>query len=286
MTTGRLGTPLWLGAPMAALMLAGFVLPGVLMVAVSIGQPFGRWPTQALFDPAKYSELLGTAYFWRVLVFTLGVSAAVAVTNAVLAYPMALYLARSPSRWTGLAYLITFTPLAVGMNMLTIGWLIMLGRNGVLNGLLKSLGLIEEPLSLAYGVGAVVVGLMHVSFTFMVLPIESVLRGIEPNLEKAASSLGASRLKVFATVTLPLSWEGVAAGMLIVFMQSCGAFVIPLLLGGSGTVMLPIAIWEQMTVSNDRAAGAALSVVLTGIALVVLAVQLRFFNRLGAPARA
>ena len=273
---------LFLAAPMAGLMIIGYILPGVLTVAVSLGSPYGAWP-QGVLDFSKYTHFAHDSYFWRVLSFTLGVSAAVAVINAVLAYPMALFLARSRSRWTGFCYLVTFTPLAVGMNMLTIGWLIMLGRTGVINSALMGAGLISEPLPLAYGVSAVVIGLAHISFTFMVLPLESVLRGMEPNLERAALSLGAPRWKVFATITLPLSWEGLAAGMLIVFMQSCGAFVIPLLLGGSSTVMLPVAIWEQMTVANDRAAGAALSIILTAIALTVLAVQLRFFNKLGKP---
>lgn len=284
MTKRRTAWPLWLAMPMAILMIVGYVLPGALTIAVSLGNPFGSWPTEGILDFSKYVEIAHTRYFWRVLVFTLAVSAGVAVMNAILAYPVAMFLARSRSRWVGLCYLITFTPLAVGMNMLTIGWLIMLGRNGVINSVLMSLGLIAEPLPLAYGLSAVVIGLAHISFTFMVLPLESVLRNIEPNLEKAAASLGAPRWKVFTTVTLPLSWEGLAAGMLIVFMQSCGAFVIPLLLGGSSTVMLPVAIWEQMTVANDRAAGAALSVVLTGIALIVLAIQLRYFNKLGKPA--
>lgn len=283
MTKRRTAWPLWLAMPMAILMIVGYVLPGLLTIAVSLGNPFGSWPT-GVMEFSKYVEIAQTRYFWRVLVFTLAVSAGVAVMNAILAYPVALFLARSRSRWVGLCYLITFTPLAVGMNMLTIGWLIMLGRNGVINSALMSLGVIAEPLPLAYGLSAVIIGLAHISFTFMVLPLESVLRNIEPNLEKAAASLGAPRWKVFTTVTLPLSWEGLAAGMLIVFMQSCGAFVIPLLLGGSSTVMLPVAIWEQMTVANDRAAGAALSVVLTGIALIVLAVQLRYFNKLGKPA--
>lgn len=281
---GSLTTAL-LAAPMAALMLIGYVLPGVLTIAVSLGSPYGSWPTGTL-DLSKYVQTAHDSYFWRVLYFTLGVSAAVALINAVLAYPMALFLARSRSRWTGFCYLVTFTPLAVGMNMLTIGWLIMLGRTGVINSILMGAGIISEPLPLAYGLSAVVIGLAHISFTFMVLPLESVLRGIELNLERAAISLGAPRWKVFATITLPLSWEGLVAGMLIVFMQSCGAFVIPLLLGGSSTVMLPVAIWEQMTVANDRAAGAALSVILTAIALLVLAVQLRFFNKLGKPVHA
>ena len=276
----RLGAvvPALMALPMSALMAIGCVLPGLLMVAVSLGAAPGTWGFGASLSGAKLAEMVSSAYTWRVLTFTVIVSAAVAVINAVLAYPVALFLARSQSRWRGLVLLVAFTPLAVGMNMLTIGWLIMLGKNGVINAVLQALGITSGPLPLVYGVGAVVIGLAHISFTFMLLPIESVLRTIDISVERAARSLGARPWKVFLTVTLPLSFEGVAAGMLIVFMQSCGAFVIPLLLGGSSTVMLPVAIWEQMTVASDRAAGAALAVVLAGMALIVLAVQLRYFN--------
>lgn len=267
-----------LATPITALMVVGYVLPCLLMLAVSLGGPVGAWPLQAPLDFSKYGEMVRSTYLWRVLGFTLLVSVAVAILNAVLAYPMALYLARSNSKMTGLVFLVAFTPLAVGMNMMTIGWLIMLGKNGVINFALQAVGLTAGPVPLVYGLVAVVIGLAHISFTFMLLPIESVLRSIDPAIERASRSLGAPPWKTFLTVTLPLSWEGIAAGMLIVFMQSCGAFVIPLLLGGSSTVMLPVAIWEQMTVANDRAAGAALATILAGISLLVLAVQLRFFN--------
>ena len=267
-----------LAAPITTLMIVGYVLPCLLMLAVSLGGPVGAWPLQAPLDFSKYGEMVRSAFLWRVLGFTLLVSVAVAILNAVLAYPMALYLARSNSKWTGLVFLVAFTPLAVGMNMMTIGWLIMLGKNGVINFALQAVGLTAGPVPLVYGLVAVVIGLAHISFTFMLLPIESVLRSIDPAIERASRSLGAPPWKTFLTVTLPLSWEGIAAGMLIVFMQSCGAFVIPLLLGGSSTVMLPVAIWEQMTVANDRAAGAALATILAGISLLVLAIQLRFFN--------
>lgn len=270
--------PALMALPMSALMVVGYVLPGLLMLAVSLGAAPGTWGFGASLSGAKFAEMASSAYTWRVLVFTVSVSAAVAVINAVLAYPVALFLARSRSRWRGVTLLVAFTPLAVGMNMLTIGWLIMLGKNGVINAALQALGITSGPLPLVYGITAVVIGLAHISFTFMLLPIESVLRSIDISVERAARSLGARPWKVFLTVTLPLSFEGVAAGMLIVFMQSCGAFVIPLLLGGSGTVMLPVAVWEQMTVASDRAAGAALAVILAGIALVVLAIQLRYFN--------
>ncbi len=169
----------------------------------------------------------------------------------------------------------TFTPLAVGMNMLTLGWMIILSRTGFVNSLLTGTGLVAEPLHLLYGWGAVIVGMVHVTFTFMVLPIEAVIRQIDPALEKAARTLGAGKLRTFWEVVLPLSLQGIAAGFLIVFLQVCGAFVLPLLMGGQGFTVVPIAIWEQITASSDRPFASTLSITLILVSLLVMILQLR-----------
>jgi ABC-type spermidine/putrescine transport system permease subunit I len=161
------------------------------------------------------------------------------------------------------------------MNMLTLGWMIILGRNGLINATLSDLGIVSQPLDLLYGWTAVIVGMIHVTFTFMVLPIEAVVRQIDPSVEKAARILGASRLRVMLVIVLPLSLQGIAAGFLIVFLQVCGAFVLPLLLGGQSFTVVPVAIWEQMTVLSDRPFAAALSSCLILISVVVMVIQLR-----------
>jgi ABC-type spermidine/putrescine transport system permease subunit I len=124
----------------------------------------------------------------------------------------------------------------------------------------------------------VIVAMVHVVFTFMVLPIEAVVRQIDPSLEKAARILGAGPVRTFLEVVLPLSLPGIAAGFLIVFLQVCGAFVLPLLLGGQGFTLMPIAIWEQITVSFDRSFAATLSVALILISIVVMLFQMRIMR--------
>ena len=277
MSAQRLGRGAALGllAPVLIIVFAGYVLPSLALVAMSFEVPF-RWPSSlATFTLKHYQRLAFDHYYLRILAYTFGLGFVVATITAIVAYPVAMYLARSRSRLTSFYAVLTFTPLAVGMNMLTLGWMVILGRTGFFNSILTGSGLIADPLQLLYGWGSVVVGMVHVTFTFMVLPLEAVIRQIDPALEKAARILGASPLQTFLRVTLPLSLQGVAAGFLIVFLQVCGAFVLPLLLGGQGSSTVPIAIWEQITVSSDRPFAAVLAVVLILTSIVVMVIQLR-----------
>jgi putative spermidine/putrescine transport system permease protein len=261
--------------PVVLLIVVGYVLPGVILFLLSFGHPASFALNVDALHIEKYRQFFSSSYHLRILGYTLLLGLIVSSITAVMAYPVAYYLARSKSSLTRFYAILTFTPLAVGMNMLTLGWMVLLGRNGFFNALLQNGGFIEEPLPLLYNWGSVIIGLVHVTFTFMVLPVEAVLRQIDPSLERAARMLGASPLRTFALVLLPLSMEGVSAGFLIVFLQSCGAFVLPLLLGGQGFTFIPVSIWEQLTVSADRGFAAMLSVVLILISLIVMVVQLR-----------
>lgn len=263
--------------PATIIVVVGYVLPSLVLAALSFGIVPGVW----VFSEATtshYMRLLGDIYYLRVVGYTLFLGIVVSVLTAVLAFPVGYYLARSRSRLTSLYAVLTFTPLAVGMNMVTLGWMIILGKTGFINALLLQTGAINDPLQLLYGWGAVIVAMVHVVFTFMVLPIEAVVRQIDPSLEKAARILGAGPIRTFIEVVLPLSLPGIAAGFLIVFLQVCGAFVLPLLLGGQGFTLMPIAIWEQITVSFDRSFAATLSVALILISIVVMLLQMRIMR--------
>jgi ABC-type spermidine/putrescine transport system permease subunit I len=272
------GSALLLG-PVLIFIGLGYLLPGVILFLMSFGHPASFGLDIDLLSVNKYQQFLTSSYYLRILGYTLLLGLIVSLITAVAAYPVAYYLARSKSRLTSFYAILTFTPLAVGMNMLTLGWMVLLGRNGFFNSILLNVGIIDAPLSLLYNWGSVIVGLVHVTFTFMVLPIEAVLRQIDPSMERAARILGAGPMRTFALVLLPLSMEGVSAGFLIVFLQTCGAFVLPLLLGGQGFTFIPVAIWEQLTVSSDRAFAAMLSVVLVLISLVIMIVQLRLLKQ-------
>lgn len=263
--------------PATVIVVVGYVLPSLVLAALSFGIVPGVWAFSEA-TTSHYMRLLGDVYYLRVVGYTLFLGIVVSVLTAILAFPVGYYLARSRSRLTSLYAVLTFTPLAVGMNMVTLGWMIILGKTGFINALLLQTGAIKDPLQLLYGWGAVIVAMVHVVFTFMVLPIEAVVRQIDPSLEKAARILGAGPIRTFLEVVLPLSLPGIAAGFLIVFLQVCGAFVLPLLLGGQGFTLMPIAIWEQITVSFDRSFAATLSVALILISIVVMLVQMHIMR--------
>lgn len=263
--------------PATIIVVVGYVLPSLVLAALSLGIVPGVWAFSEA-TTSHYMRLLGDIYYLRVVGYTLFLGIVVSVLTAILAFPVGYYLARSRSRLTSLYAVLTFTPLAVGMNMVTLGWMIILGKTGFINALLLQTGAINDPLQLLYGWGAVIVAMVHVVFTFMVLPIEAVVRQIDPSLEKAARILGAGPIRTFLEVVLPLSLPGIAAGFLIVFLQVCGAFVLPLLLGGQGFTLMPIAIWEQITVSFDRSFAATLSVALILISIVVMLLQMRIMR--------
>jgi len=263
--------------PATVIVVVGYVLPSLVLAAMSFGIVPGTWSLSEA-TTSHYARLIGDVYYLRVVGYTLFLGIVVSVLTAILAFPVGYYLARSRSRLTSLYAVLTFTPLAVGMNMVTLGWMVILGKTGFINALLLQTGAIKDPLQLLYGWGAVIVAMVHVVFTFMVLPIEAVVRQIDPSLEKAARILGAGPIRTFLEVVLPLSLPGIAAGFLIVFLQVCGAFVLPLLLGGQGFTLMPIAIWEQITVSFDRPFAATLSVALILISIVVMLVQMRIMR--------
>lgn len=260
--------------PAMGFLAAFYLLPGLLIVLLSLEHPPAFRIDLSLLQLDSYARLFSSGFYMKVLLQTVVLGLVVGVVTAVLGYPAAYFLARSTSRYRNILSFLTLIPMAVGMNMITLGWMIVLGRNGMINATLTTLGIIDQPLRLLFTWGSIVVGLTHVLFTFMVLPIASVLRNIDPALERAARNLGAGPVRAFLNVTLPLSLEGVAAGFLIVFMLSVGALVLPLLLGGQGNMILPVLIWEQFTVAADRSFASALSILLLVMALAALLLQL------------
>jgi putative spermidine/putrescine transport system permease protein len=261
--------------PVLIFLTAFYLLPGFLVLLMSAGHPPSFSIRTDLLSAANYERLFNSGYYLKVLVRTITLGFTVGIVTAVFGYPVAYFLVRSKSRLRPLIYVLTLIPMAVGMNMITLGWLVVLGRYGFINSFLLQIGIINEPLGLMYTWGAMIVGLTNVQFTFMILPIAAVLKTIDPSVEQAARNLGADFLRTFLFVTLPLSLEGIAAGFLAVFMLTSGALVMPLFLGGQGDTILPVLIWEQYSVANDRSFSATLAIVLLFFSLIILLLQLQ-----------
>jgi putative spermidine/putrescine transport system permease protein len=229
----------------------------------------------------RYVQLLTDPFYLRVIAETLILSTFVTIICILIGYPVAYHLVRYSGRWSGLIIFLLIAPLLTSIIMRTYGWQVLFARRGLVNTLLvQDLGILGQPIRILNTPEIVVIGLVHVLVPFMVLSIASVLQGIDRRLEESAQLLGANRLRTFWEVTLPLSFEGISTGSILVFMIANGSFVTLVLLGG-GLKTLPLLIFQQFNTTRDFGMASAMSTVLLVVALACLYVQLRLVRRGG-----
>jgi len=267
--------------PLLVLLLAFFVLPFGVMLYQSFFLSLLQAPAGSPPTLANYAKVFGDFFYLRVLLQTLALGVVVTGLTLVIGYPVAYFLARAPARSRRLLILLVISPLVVSIVIRSYGWMVLLGRAGTVNTVLQALGLIDKPLALMYNWFGVVVALTQVLLPFMILTLASVIEGIPESLEDTAAVLGAGWWERFRYVVLPLSMEGVGAGITLVLMLTIGSFVSVLLLGGSDTLILPLLIYQQVILLNNNFA-AALGMLLLGISVVLLYVQARAFRIRGA----
>jgi putative spermidine/putrescine transport system permease protein len=195
----------------------------------------------------------------------------------LIGYPVAYYLARTTSRWRGMALFLVISPLLVSAVVRNIGWFPLLGQSGVVNWVLISTGIVQAPIRLVSNFTGVVIGLVHALLPFMILTLTTVIQGIEPDLEEAAANLGAGPFRVFVRVILPLSIPGVIAGSLLVFTMAISAYTTPAILGGNRVLVMATYIAQQFRTVLDYPAGATAAALLLLFAalLTVLALRVR-----------
>jgi putative spermidine/putrescine transport system permease protein len=249
----------------------------LLILRLSLGERNAEWASWTL---ASYSALFDRYYL--VVVFdTLWLALLSAIVTSAIAFPIALYMTRTPSPVMQRAVLIAvMLPMVVSLLVQSFGWMAILGPAGLVNragALLTGQG---RAVSLLFNRTGVLLGLVQTTIPLAVLPIAASLRTIPIELEEAASVLGASRLGVYRSIILPLAWPGIAAGAVLVFGFNTGAFVVPLLLGGLKVATIAVLIRNEMGPLLNWPLGASLSVV-----LVALALGIQTLNRVIAPGR-
>ncbi|HEY7689127.1 MAG TPA: ABC transporter permease, partial [Dongiaceae bacterium] len=161
----------------------------------------------------------------------------------------------------------------------TYAWIVLLNREGLINNGLQGLGWIAEPLPLLYNEFSIVIGLLYGYLPFMVLALYSSISRLNPEIFEASSDLGASSLRTFWRVTLPLTIPGVAAGCVFVFVLSIGNFVTPDLLGGGRSLMVGNLIFDQFLSARDWPFGSSLAFLLIGLMMLLLVAQAWAVNR-------
>jgi putative spermidine/putrescine transport system permease protein len=265
----RTATPWLLIAVPAAVLLVFFVLPNALLLSASFLKTEAQQLTnQPTLD--NYKFLLTRPLYLEVMLRTLVVGLCVGALDVLLGFPLAYFLVRTKSRWKGLLIALSLAPLLASVIVRTYGWYIILNRFGVVNDALLGLGVMAERIAFMPSTGAIVVGLAHALLPYAVLTIMGSLGGINPNLEKAAMSLGANRTRTFLSVVLPLSIPGVVGGFILVFSIAISAYATPAILGGPATQVAATAIYNFMINLLDWSAGAALAVILIVSSLLLL----------------
>jgi putative spermidine/putrescine transport system permease protein len=267
-TATRDGRAWLLGAPLLALIAALIVVPYVNIVVMSFRVPSTTQPYLPGFTADNYLRVVGDSFFLWILLDTFRLALTVTLITLALAYPVAWHLARSDSRWKGVLYALVLSPLLVGVVIRSYGWIIVLANNGIVNQALRGLEL--PPLRLMYNEFGVGVALVHVFLPFMILPLAGAMQGIDPRLEEAARSLGASRWRVFRRVIWPLSMPGVQSGCILVFILSCSAYVTPVLLGGGRVKTMTPLVVQQLIDTFQWPFGAALALILAVAGLVAV----------------
>ncbi len=259
----------FLTLPAALILTLFFFAPITLLLTLSFRKyTIGLRQEEGLsFD--NYARFLTDPFYMDTLFATLRLALGVTCLALVLGYPVAYMLARRPLRFKGLLRLAVISPLLVSGVIRTYGWLMLLSGNGVVNQVLESVGLIDEPIKMLGTYKAVLIGLSHIYLPVMILSLTGVIENIDRSIEEAALSLGANRLHTFLRITLPLSLPGIGAGCMLVFSLSTAAFVTPAILGGPSLLLMSTMIYQQIVVVLDWSFGAAMAVILLVVTLVL-----------------
>jgi putative spermidine/putrescine transport system permease protein len=242
------------------------------------------------FSFQHYSRLLFDSYYLGVIGETVGLGLVSAIVSLLLGFPVGYSLARlqpSKRRWR---LIIVILPLTLSLVVVVFGWLVVLGRNGMLNSILMGAGIYETPQRLLFNRTAVLVVIVQQFLPFMILSVMSVVTQIDPVLEQASANLRANRFTTFRKVIIPLAMPGILAGFTLVFILSVSAFITPRMVGGARVQMLGSLIYEQVTSLLNWPFGSAMSFVLLIITLsmtvfVNMAVAIRLTSKQNAHAQ-
>jgi putative spermidine/putrescine transport system permease protein len=268
--------------------------PAIVFLVVFYGYPVAAMLLRSFNDPAwgfgnfapltaarSTISVLGlelpmNAYL-RVIGITIQIAVGTTVATLLLGYPVAYALASLPPTKANLLMIFVLVPFWTSILVRTYAWMVLLGRDGLVNEVLMGLRVVDQPAALLNSRGAVYVGMVHILLPFMILPLYAVMRGIDRNLMRAAENLGARPWQVFRSVFLPLSLPGVAAGCLLVFILALGFYITPSLLGGQRDIMISMLI-QQQVVQLKWGFASALALALLVISLIIYLVFVRLLG--------
>ena len=244
-------------------------------------EPVVTWTTEQVLQLrlhfSNFAFVFGDRLYLAAFANSLQVAGVSTLLALLIGYPMAYGIARAPGAWRNILFLLVVLPFFTSFLLRVYAWLGLLGRNGPINSVLMSLGLIHDPLQMLQTEFAVYLGMVYSYLPFMILPLYSAIEKLDLTLLEAAADLGCRPTKAFFTITLPLTKEGIFAGCLLVFIPAVGEYVIPALLGGPDTLMIGRVVWDEFFANRDWPVASSLAIVLlvllSGFVLLLQRVQ-------------
>lgn len=263
------------------------VAPAVLYLAVVYAVPLGLLLVKSVRTPDGFSLSSFVAFFadpfsWRVLGNTLRIALWTTLVCLLVGYPVAFALARAKGLPQTALLVALILPLSVGVVVKAFAWQILLRRDGLVSGTLVSLGIVDEPMRLLFTETGLVIGAVNVFLPFMVMPLYSVIRQIDPRLMEAAATLGAGPFHAFRRVLLPLTLPGAVAGIAFVFSLSIAMYVIPSLLIGDRFQTLATLTGRSFLFMRNERLGSTTAAVLLAVAIAVVMGSGWLARRMGA----
>lgn len=256
--------------PATVIVVIGLLLPILILFRYSLNQFKPRVMMVEAFTLENYVKFFTDPFYTNIFFTTLRVALICTVICLLLGFPLAYVLARTQTRYKHLLIMLVVLPLFVGNAVRAAGWMTFLGSKGFLNTLLIYVGVFSEPAQFMFTEGAVIVGIIAVNLPYMVLTLQSVIEGIERNVEEAAFSLGAGPFAMFRRVLWPLALPGIIAGTILTFILGMNAYATPVLLGGPKFKMMGPLVFGQFQL-NNWPFGAAISFVLMTATLLLTA---------------
>lgn len=283
---GRPPSPWRLGAYRIPLLLAA---PAAVLYILLFIIPFGNLLLFSFYDYSRLAGIIKTIslknyerfwldpYYLEIAFRTFRISVMTTAATLLIGYPVALFMSRTTPRVRGIVTLLILSPLLISVVVRSFGWLVILGRNGLVDSVAKAIGF--EGANIMYTETAIVIGLVNVFLPYLILSVIASLQSIDPAVPLAASSLGASRTKVFWRIIFPLSLPGVIAGSLIVFCLASSAFVTPAMLGGASVKVLSVLTYQQTMVLQNWPFAAAIAFSLLVVVLAIVALQVKLLGQ-------
>ena len=247
--------------------LAALASPAFLILGGLLFIPAGWLFWLSFYDEtglslANYRRMVTEPAYLSVFEVTLELSLLVTVLAVCLGYPLAYMIAKLPGRAATICLTLVLVPFWTALLVRTYAWLVLLQRRGILNTLLLKWGLIDQPLALVHNFTGTAIGMLHIMIPFLVLPVYANMRTLDRDYVRAAASLGATPAGAFWRVYLPLTFPGLAAGTVMVFVICLGFYVTPQFLGGGRVTTVSMKIQQNVTTYVDWGAASALGVVL------------------------